>query len=91
MGKQTTSYLFLFNDYDFPVERINFSSFKVAIISLYDYFCGGSDLFLKCLKGFDENDVDGLISIFEYFSHYEVSKIYSSDEFYFWQRKERED
>lgn len=91
-NQEKPSYLFVIYDRACPIEILNAESFKSAIeeLSKHDDLVCSLDLFRKCLKGFDENDVDGVISLFEYFSDCKITSVYSSNEFCFWKRKESE-
>lgn len=70
-----TYYLFEFVDgtyYDMTCAV----SFKDAILEMSKYTGSGSELFSKCLKGFQGDDIQGMIDIFNHFSTYTIQKIY---------------
>ena len=50
--------------------------FKTAIIELSDYTGLKSQLFNKCINGFINDDIDGLIQLFNQFSYYNIKYIY---------------
>ena len=70
-----TFYLFEFVDGDL-YEMTCAVSFKDAIWEISKYTGSGSELLLKCLKGFQEQDIQGMIDIFNHFSAYTIQKIY---------------
>lgn len=68
-------YLFIFND-DSRYEMTCAISFKDAIWEMAKYTGSGCDLFLKSLKGFDKNDIEGLIALHNHFSHESIKTVY---------------
>ena len=73
-------YLIVNYDSSVPFES-NTYSVKDAIINYAKYTGDSWDLFLKCIKNFDENDIKGLVELFNHFSScdairniYEVKK-----------------
>ena len=68
-------YLFLFDDGS-TYEMSCGISFKDALWEMAKYTNQSDDLLRKCLKGFDENDVEGIISIFHHFAYKNIVRAY---------------
>ena len=84
----SNSYVVILADAENPIEMKNVSNFKEVIEYLVNNYSNrGSDLFYKCLNGFEENDIDGLVSLCEFFSKERIEKIYSSQNFFFYDSK----
>lgn len=81
VGRECTSgcaekyYLFVFGD-DSRYEMKRGVSFKDALWEMTKYTGDGSSLFCKALKGFDSNDVEGIIGLYEQFSSNRIEKVY---------------
>lgn len=82
--KAPTSYVFVLSHLAYPIEEQNVFSFKEAIGKLADYSGEYTELFQRCLNGFDDDDVDGLISLYEHFVSNHIVKIYAAHKFFFW-------
>ena len=68
-------YLFLFNDgskYDMTCGI----SFKDALWEMSKYTDQSSELFMKCLKGFSDEDIKDIITLFHHFSYKTISQVY---------------
>lgn len=70
-----TFYLFVFVD-ETTYEMTCAVNFKDAVWEMAKYTGWGSENFRKCLKGFEPDDIEGIISIFNYFSAFTISKVY---------------
>ena len=68
-------YLFIFDD-RCPYEVACVVSFKDAVWKMAKYTGCGSDLFLKSLKGFDDEDVEGMIALYNHFSCETIEDVY---------------
>ena len=73
-----TFYLFVFAD-ESIYEMTCAVSFKDAVWEMAKYTGCGSELLLKCLKGFAFDDIEGMLSIFNHFSSGMVTKVYVVD------------
>lgn len=72
---QSIFYLFVFDDNTYyEIERA--VSFKEAVWEMAEYTGSECDLLMKSLKGFEESDINGIISLFNMFATCEVSKVY---------------
>ena len=75
------SYLFIFNDNSI-YEMNNAVSFKYAILKMAEYTGNSSDMFCKCLNAYKDDEIDGIIELFNHFCSYDydkISKIYIVD------------
>ena len=70
------SYLFCFMDDDEPKTILNVGSFKEALIQLYEYEYGASDIFRLCLKGFYTDAVQKMIMVYNRFASTDISRIF---------------
>lgn len=66
-------YLFVFDD-DTTYEMNCGISLKDAVWEMSKYTGNASELFLKALRGFEENDVDGIVALFNRFFYYSIIK-----------------
>ena len=74
------SYLFIFNDNGI-YEVNNAVSFKYAMLKMAEYTGNSSDMFCKCLNAYKDDEIDGIIELFNHFCYdYDrISKIYIVD------------
>lgn len=78
-------YVFLYNFGEGAVVINNADSFKDAVYKLCEYEGRASTsggLFATSLKGFDNNDIDGIISLYNRYSRhttYGIDKVYLID------------
>lgn len=70
-----TFYLFMFADGSIH-EMTCAINFKDAVWETAKYTGFGSELLLKCLKGFEPDDIGGIISVFNHFSMSKIAKVY---------------
>lgn len=75
MNMIETFYLFIFVD-ESTYEMTCAINFKDAVWEMAKYTGCGSEIFLKSLKGFEPDDIEGIISIFNHFSASTISKVY---------------
>ena len=74
-----TFYLFIFNDNGI-YEVNNAVSFKYALLKMAEYTGNSSDMFCKCLNAYKDDEIDGIIELFNHFCYYDkISKIYIVD------------
>ena len=71
-------YLFLFAD-DSYYEMTCGISFKDAVQEMSKYTNTSSELFFKALKGFEENDIDDIVQLYNHFSWKTIEKVYTID------------
>lgn len=71
-----TFYLFIFNDNS--IYEMNCAvSFKDAVWEMAKYTGNSSDMFCKCLNAYKDDEIDGIIELFNHFCSYdEISKVY---------------
>ena len=74
------SYLFIFND-NSTYETDCAVSFKDAILEMAKNTGNSSDMFCKCLTAYKDDEIDGIIELFNHFCYdYDrISKIYIVD------------
>ena len=73
------SYLFIFNDNGI-YEVNNAVSFKDAVLKTGEYTGNSSDMFCKCLNAYKDDEIDGIIELFNHFCYYDkISKVYVID------------
>ena len=73
------SYLFIFNDNGI-YEVNNAVSFKDAVLKTGEYTGNSSDMFCKCLNAYKDDEIDGIIELFNHFCYYDkISKVYIVD------------
>ena len=73
------SYLFIFNDNGI-YEVNNAVSFKYAMLKMAEYTGNSSDMFCKCLNAYKDDEIDGIIELFNHFCYYDkISKVYVID------------
>ena len=73
------SYLFIFNDGGI-YEVNNAVSFKDAVLKTGEYTGNSSDMFCKCLNAYKDDEIDGIIELFNHFCYYDkISKVYVID------------
>ncbi len=73
------SYLFIFNDNGI-YEVNNAVSFKYAILKMAEYTGNSSDMFCKCLTAYKDDEIDGIIELFNHFCYYnKIAKVYVID------------
>ena len=73
------SYLFIFNDNGI-YEVNNAVSFKDAVLKMAEYTGNSSDMFCKCLNAYKDDEIDGIIELFNHFCYYDkISKVYVID------------
>lgn len=51
-------------------------SFKEAVLNLAQYNGKDSELFRKCLNGFEDNDVAGIVELYNHFAYTSIGEIY---------------
>ena len=51
-------------------------SFKKAVLNLAHYHGDASELFRKCLSGFGDDDIDGIVELYNHFVYTPIEKIY---------------
>ena len=69
-----TFYLFIFNDGGI-YEVNNAVSFKYAILKMAEYTGNSSDMFCKCLNAYKDDEIDGIIELFNHFCSYDYDEI----------------
>lgn len=70
-----TWYQFILNDgnvHDVPCAV----SFKDAIWEIAKYHGEASDMLRKCLNGYDEEDIDGIVELYNHFAYMSIGEIY---------------
>ena len=73
------SYLFIFND-NSTYEMNCVVSFKYAVLKMSEYTGNSSDMFCKCLNAYKDDEIDGIIELFNHFCYYDkISKVYVID------------
>ena len=73
------SYLFIFNDGGI-YEVNNAVSFKYAVWEMVKNTGNSSDMFCKCLNAYKDDEIDGIIELFNHFCYYDrISQIYIVD------------
>ena len=73
------SYLFIFND-NSTYETDCAVSFKYAVLKMAEYTGNSSDMFCKCLNAYKDDEIDGIIELFNHFCYYDkISKVYVID------------
>lgn len=70
----STHWLFIMNDDS--TYGTTTDDFKAAIVKLADYTGLNSPLFNKCINGFLNDDIEGLIQLFNQFSYYNIEQVY---------------
>lgn len=74
-----TFYLFIFNDGGI-YEVNNAVSFKYAMLEMAKNTGNSSDMFCKCLNAYKDDEIDGIIELFNHFCYYDkISKVYVID------------
>ena len=68
-------YLFLLDD-NCSVEAKDCKTFKDAIKHLAKYYGEDSELFNKAIKGFEDDDIQGLIKLFNHFAYRSICSTY---------------
>jgi hypothetical protein len=68
-------YLFIFED-DYIIEIPYNKDFKSAILKLANHTGENSELFVKCLSGFNEEDMDGIVELYNHFAYNGINTIY---------------
>ena len=71
---RSTHWLFIMNDDS--TYGTTTDDFKAAIVELADYTGLNSPLFNKCINGFLNDDIEGLIQLFNQFSYYNIEQVY---------------
>lgn len=67
-------YLFIFQDniyYDVCATNIKNAVKEVAL-----YYGEASKIFLKCISGYNDDDIEGLIELYNHFAYTSISKVY---------------
>ncbi len=81
-NNESRNYIFIYA-YDDKISIIeNASSFKDAIYKQSKdegLACLSGNLFEKALKGFDDDDIDGIISLYNHFSDYSIDSVFLID------------
>ena len=75
------SYLCIFADNSI-YEVNNAVSFKDAVLKTGEYTGNSSDMFCKCLNACKDDEIDGIIELFNHFCSYDygkISKVYVID------------
>ena len=71
----TTWYHFIFsNDASYDIRSA--ISLKDAVWEMAKYHGDASEMFRKCLNGYDEDDVDGIVELYNHFSYTDIGEIY---------------
>lgn len=52
------------------------TSFKDAIWEIAKHLGDASEMFRKCLKGYDESDITGIVKLFNHFAYPPIDKVY---------------
>lgn len=77
------NYLFVFFDDTFyeadNLDKDKPPNFKNALIKAANYLGCDTDLFLKSLNGFEDDDIDGMIKLFNFHSNNIIADIYIID------------
>lgn len=68
-------YLFMLDDGTSFID-IKAETLKIAISELSKRTGDDGELFFKALKGFGENDIDGLVWIYDKFAYCRIEKVY---------------
>ena len=73
------SYLFIFNDNG--IYEVNCAvSFKDAVLEMAKNTGNSSDMFCRCLTAYKDDEIDGIIELFNHFCYYDkISKVYVID------------
>ena len=72
-------YLFIFNDGGM-YEVNNAVSFKDAVWEMAKNTGNSSDMFCKCLNAYKDDEIEGIIELFNHFCYYDkISKVYVID------------
>ena len=72
-------YLFIFND-NSTYEMNCAVSFKYAVLKMAEYTGNSSDMFCKCLDAYKNDEIEGIIELFNHFCYYDkISKVYVID------------
>ena len=72
-------YLFIFAD-NSTYEMNCAVSFKYAVLKMAEYTGNSSDMFCKCLNAYKDDEIDGIIELFNHFCYYDkISKVYVID------------
>lgn len=66
-------YLFIFDDDSFYEMTCGISP-KDALWEMAKYRGEGSDMLLKCLRGYEEDDIKGMVELYNTLSNYDVIK-----------------
>lgn len=79
-----TNWLFMFNNsgYEQEVYETTKNTFKEAILDVANYFNDDSPLFEKCLQGFSDNDIMGLIELLNHFAYNTIRQVYKVEPVY---------
>ena len=79
-----TNWLFIFNNssYEPEIYETTTNTFKEAILDVANYFNDDSDLFKKCLQGFSDNDIMGLIELLNHFAYEHIIQVYKGESVY---------
>ena len=76
MSMKETFYLFIFDDGS-TYEMNCAISFKDAVREMAKYTGNSTDMFFKCLNGYESDDINGIIDLFNHFCYYYlISKVY---------------
>ena len=71
-----TFYLFIFDDGS-TYEMNCAISFKDAVWEMAKYTGNSTDMFFKCLNGYESDDINGIIDLFNHFcNYYLISKVF---------------
>ena len=71
-----TFYLFLFDDGS-TYEMNCAISFRDAVWEMAKYTGNSTDMFNKCLNGYEDDDMDGIIDLFNHFCYYSaIDKVF---------------
>ena len=72
-------YLFIFAD-NSTYEMNCAVSFKDAVLEMAKNTGNSSDMFCKCLTAYKDDEIDGIIELFNHFFYYDkISKVYVID------------
>lgn len=67
-------YLFIFQDNSQYVKcAINF---KKAVQEAATYYGEATEMFLKCINGYNEDDIKGIVELYNHFAYTPIVKVY---------------
>ena len=80
LSTKGTTYLFVIDDYsgngpDTHIEE-GCPTFKDSLVSAFVYYNGKNDMFCKGIRGFGDDDLDGMMEFFNHFSDSKIQQVY---------------